>query len=88
MITKIGRAVCIGFWLASNILCAQSDPFKAVNSEFDEQNPVISPDYGTLFFTRANHPSNPKVQRRAKRRARTRASRTGQNSARTDRVQS
>ncbi|QOI98105.1 MAG: OmpA family protein [Flammeovirgaceae bacterium] len=32
--------------------------FKRVNSPFDEQAPVISPDGGTLFFTRSNHPEN------------------------------
>lgn len=32
--------------------------FSLVNSAFDEQNPVISPDGNTLFFTRGNHPEN------------------------------
>lgn len=35
-----------------------SDSFKPVNSFFDEQNPIISPDGQTLFFTVSNHPSN------------------------------
>lgn len=30
----------------------------AVNSEYDEINPVISPDGKTLFFVRVNHPDN------------------------------
>lgn len=34
------------------------DPFGLVNSKFDEQNPVLSPDGRTLYFTRANHPEN------------------------------
>lgn len=29
-----------------------------INSEYDEINPVISPDGSTLFFTRVNHPEN------------------------------
>lgn len=32
--------------------------FADVNSEYDEQNPVISPDGQTLYFTRGNHPEN------------------------------
>lgn len=35
-----------------------SGSLKLVNSPFDEQAPVISPDGGTLFFTRGNHPDN------------------------------
>ncbi len=34
------------------------DPFELVNSIYDEQSPVISPDGKTLYFTRANHPDN------------------------------
>jgi OmpA-OmpF porin, OOP family len=47
--------------LCSSTLMAQvlnSDSFKPVNSFFDEQNPIISPDGQTLFFTVSNHPSN------------------------------
>lgn len=33
-------------------------PFKLVNSPYDEQAPVISPDGKTLYFTIANHPQN------------------------------
>lgn len=32
--------------------------FQAVNSAYDEQNPVLSPDGKTLFFTIGNHPVN------------------------------
>jgi OmpA-OmpF porin, OOP family len=47
--------------LCSSTLAAQvlnSDSFKAVNSFWDEQNPILSPDGQTLFFTVSNHPSN------------------------------
>jgi len=48
---------CIAF---SPLLRAQHIPgtLDAVNSVFDEQNPVLSPDGQTLFFTIGNHPSN------------------------------
>jgi OOP family OmpA-OmpF porin len=49
----------IYFLLISWALSAQVlDPFREVNSPFDEQNPVISPDGQTLFLTIANHPQN------------------------------
>jgi len=32
--------------------------FALVNSPYDEQNPVVSPDGKTLFFTAGNHPQN------------------------------
>ncbi|MCI0752100.1 MAG: OmpA family protein [Flammeovirgaceae bacterium] len=35
-----------------------TDPFQLINSPYDEQNPVISPDGNTLFFTIGNHPQN------------------------------
>lgn len=47
--------------VCSSTLVAQvlnSESFKPVNSFFDEQNPIISPDGQTLFFTISNHPSN------------------------------
>ncbi|HEY0655995.1 MAG TPA: OmpA family protein [Chryseosolibacter sp.] len=47
--------------LCSSTLVAQvlnPESFKPVNSFFDEQNPIISPDGQTLFFTVSNHPSN------------------------------
>jgi len=49
------------FILFSTLLVAQSTDqalFARVNSEYDELNPVISPDGGVLFFTIANHPQN------------------------------
>jgi len=35
-----------------------STPFKFVNSRYDEQSPVISPDGKALYLTIANHPQN------------------------------
>ena len=32
--------------------------FQNVNSIYDEQNPVVSPDGKTLYFTRSHHPEN------------------------------
>jgi OmpA-OmpF porin, OOP family len=34
------------------------DPFKLVNSVYDEQNPLIAPDGKTMYVTVANHPQN------------------------------
>src|SRR5688572_20153413 len=31
---------------------------EAINSEYDELNPVLSPDGLTLYFVRSNHPEN------------------------------
>lgn len=36
----------------------QEQAFKLTNSFYDEQNPVISPDGETLYFTIGNHPDN------------------------------
>lgn len=36
----------------------QQNIFKNINSEYSEQNPVLSPDGRTLYFTRSNHPDN------------------------------
>ncbi len=36
----------------------QADSFGTVNSVYDEQNPIISSDGHTLFFTISNHPEN------------------------------
>ncbi|MFN3840278.1 MAG: OmpA family protein [Cyclobacteriaceae bacterium] len=49
------------FWIASRATAqpAVDQPsFKLVNSPYDEQAPVISPDGKTLYFTRGNHPEN------------------------------
>jgi outer membrane protein OmpA-like peptidoglycan-associated protein/Tol biopolymer transport system component len=49
------------FLLISGFLMAQKAPENlgsAVNSEFSELNPVISPDGRTLYFGRKSHPSN------------------------------
>lgn len=42
--------------LASGILIESLD--KNVNSEYDELNPLLSPDGKTLYFSRRNHPGN------------------------------
>lgn len=44
----------------SRALFAQgvADNFQVINSAYDEQNPVLSPDGQTLYFTVGNHPSN------------------------------
>jgi outer membrane protein OmpA-like peptidoglycan-associated protein len=42
--------------LASGILIESLD--KNVNSEYDELNPLLSPDGKTLYFSRKNHPEN------------------------------
>lgn len=43
----------------SHVLSAQStEALYVINSSFDEQNPVLSPDGKTLYFTIGNHPSN------------------------------
>jgi len=42
--------------LASGIIIESLD--KNVNSDFDELNPLLSPDGKTLYFTRKNHPQN------------------------------
>ena len=48
------------FLNASSMLWAQSiqEKLRAVNSPYDEQNPLLAPDGQTLFFTIGNHPSN------------------------------
>ncbi|MEX1239843.1 MAG: OmpA family protein [Cyclobacteriaceae bacterium] len=48
------------FLIFSHVLFAQrvQDIFRSLNSPYDEQNPVISPDGQTLFLTIGNHPSN------------------------------
>jgi OmpA-OmpF porin, OOP family len=50
----------LSFLLVTLFAFAQQtdDPFTHINSPFDEQNPVISPDGEFLFLTIANHPQN------------------------------
>lgn len=57
------KRIYIGFFLLSfsRIVFAQEVdfvPIDAVNSPYDERNPVLSPDGNTLYFTIANHPQN------------------------------
>lgn len=45
--------------LVANIISlAQSNPFSKVNSEYDEQNPILDLDNQVIYFTRSNHPKN------------------------------
>lgn len=56
-----GMRKLLFFFLISFSLLAQKAPENlgsAVNSEYSELNPVISPDGRTLYFGRKNHPSN------------------------------
>ena len=56
-----GMRKLLFFLLISGFLMAQKAPENlgsAVNSEFSELNPVISPDGRTLYFGRKNHPAN------------------------------
>ncbi|MBK8291602.1 MAG: PD40 domain-containing protein [Flammeovirgaceae bacterium] len=45
-------------FIIHNIACSIGDPLALLNSPYDEQNPVLSPDSKTLYFTIANHPQN------------------------------
>lgn len=53
------RSLIVSLFLLS-ALHAQDmrEPLRLINSPYDEQNPVLSPDGNTLFFTIGNHPSN------------------------------
>ena len=56
-----GMRKLLFFFLISISLLAQKAPENlgsAVNSEYSELNPVISPDGRTLYFGRKSHPSN------------------------------
>lgn len=46
------------FHLLQSVSAQESNPFKLVNSVYDEQSPVISPDGKVLYLTIANHPQN------------------------------
>lgn len=46
------------FLFVSSFALSQTNPFALVNSPYDEQNPVISPDGKSLYLTIANHPQN------------------------------
>ena len=54
------RLLFIFFLFVSTLLQAQNIPetSPSVNSTYDEQNPVLSPDGSTLYFTVGNHPLN------------------------------
>ncbi len=46
------------FHLTHSVNAQESNPFKLVNTVYDEQSPVISPDRKVLYLTIANHPQN------------------------------
>jgi OmpA-OmpF porin, OOP family len=51
----------LGIVLSFQVLTAQDlleNPFASLNSPYDEQNPFLSPDGNTLYFTIGNHPQN------------------------------
>jgi outer membrane protein OmpA-like peptidoglycan-associated protein len=59
---KIALSIFLAFLVEA--LAQQNSSFfpknlgKGVNTEYDEINPVLSPDGKTLYFTRVNHPLN------------------------------
>jgi OmpA-OmpF porin, OOP family len=58
---KVRLLGCGLIWLLVNGFSVHGqivNPFKSVNSIYDEQNPVITPDGKALYFTVANHPQN------------------------------
>jgi OmpA-OmpF porin, OOP family len=55
------HAVSFCLLIMCSSLCAQEfdeQSFSLVNSAYDEQNPILSPDGTTLYFTVSNHPAN------------------------------
>lgn len=62
-ISHISHLASVILLLSSNILFGQSSFFpqslgEHINSNYDDINPVISPDGNTLYFVRVNHPEN------------------------------
>lgn len=50
---------CLFLLVTANYVFAQSENLgKAINSEYNELAPVISPDGNTLYFSRISHPNN------------------------------
>ncbi len=55
--------IFLAAWFLTGVTYSQSsflpkNAGRAVNSEYDDVNPVISPDGKTLFFVRVDHPEN------------------------------
>jgi OmpA-OmpF porin, OOP family len=63
LFSRCSRFAACSLWLVACGLLTPAlgqapNPFKLVNSIYDEQNPVISPDGRAMYFTVANHPQN------------------------------
>ena len=58
--TRHRLALLICLFFGATFLFGQPGPdvFRLVNTSYDEQSPVISPDGKTLFLTVSNHPQN------------------------------
>jgi OmpA-OmpF porin, OOP family len=52
------KNLCLLILLLASFQVFSQNPFASVNSQYDEQNPVLSPDGRTLYFTRSKHPQN------------------------------
>ncbi|MTI20034.1 hypothetical protein E1176_03275, partial [Fulvivirga sp. RKSG066] len=57
MIKKISLIVYL-LVVVHTLSLAQNNIFRKLNSAYDEQNPILSPDGQTLYFTRSNDPNN------------------------------
>jgi outer membrane protein OmpA-like peptidoglycan-associated protein len=55
---KVFITIFFSFFVQSLLAQLNADSFKAVNSPYDELQPVLSADKTILFFTVANHPQN------------------------------
>ncbi len=55
---SLKKQLTLALWLVSFGLNAQIVNVRKVNSIYDEQNPVLSPDGRILYFTRSRHPEN------------------------------
>ncbi|MBL6448925.1 OmpA family protein [Fulvivirga sp. 29W222] len=59
MIRKSISGVLVLVLCATSLIAQSVDRvFANINSIYDEQNPVLSPDGQTLYFTRSHHPGN------------------------------
>ena len=63
IMTKVYFIFVLIFVLVCNGAMSQGvgeiyNPGKAINSQYDELNPILTPDGKILFFSRVNHPNN------------------------------